>query len=184
MGLCGLDDLLGSFSITFTLGRSGAHSVETFEFPLLLLGNSLGHRGLVGIACIETLVHYTVILLVVLKELVLTGSVVGITASFSCRLFLLYSPCDVWTLYHWGVSALDFTTYWLHLPVSVACTQTGWVGSRLDFILAVASCLLYPCVAWCNVLIGSLLCGGLMMTGRVVFNCLLFRCSLDDDILL
>ena len=50
------------------------------------------------------------VLVVVLAVVVVTRSVLGIVASFSYSLFLLYSACDVWTTYDWGVSALDFTT--------------------------------------------------------------------------
>ena len=57
---------------------SGVHSVQTLQFPLLLLllsGNSLiGHRGLVFLGMPELL---------------------GIAASFSSSLFLLYSAGGV-----------------------------------------------------------------------------------------
>ena len=56
----------------------------------------------------ETLVGYTIVLVVVLAVLVLTGSVVAIMASLNCSLVLLYTPYAVWTTYDWSVKTLDF----------------------------------------------------------------------------
>ena len=117
-----------SFSHCFHIHGVRAHSADTLEFPLLLSCNSvIGHRDFVGIsfAYWEALVGSTVLLVVVLAALVLAAHVVGIEASFSCSLFLLYSSYGVGTTYDWGASALDFTTPWLHLPPVVATTQTG-----------------------------------------------------------
>ena len=126
VGLGVLVDLLGSlisdFSTTLTLGGFGAHSTETLEFPLLLLGNScMGARGLINTSFAHCGTLCTSVAL-----LDLAGAGGGIAASLSCDQFLLYSPCCVSTIYEWGVSVWDLTTPGCHLPLVVeSSTQIG-----------------------------------------------------------
>ena len=99
-------------------------------------------------------------------------------------LFLLYWPCGVFTVYHMGVLDLDLTTPWLHLWLVESCTQTGWVGRRVDLSLVWASYVQKSCLDCNNALTTSLFHGGLMMAGRVVFNCLPWWSSVGDGVLL
>ena len=122
-GLWGLGGLLGfSFSHHFcTLGVRGTLTWDTgipfIIFRVFLCGSN------------ELTVHILCVLMNVFTwtlgttEVVLGKTVVLIAASFRCIIFLLYSPCDVSTIYDLVVSALDLTSPWLHLWLVESCAQ-------------------------------------------------------------
>ena len=160
----------------------GAHSAETLELPLLLLsGYSLiGHRGLVSTSFVYrgTLVGCTVVPAVVLALLVLTGTVVGIAAffsfvaSFSCIHHVVFGTHMIRTSQLLMLSQFDsIHHHWWPVPALT------WQGVIFTSLWHRSSYLLWSYLAWSDALTASLLDGGLMMTGRLVFNCLLYRNS-------
>ena len=112
------------------------------------------------------------------------GTTFGIPASFKCILFLCLSPSGVDTTYNLGVSVLDLTTALYYCLVKVFCNHTYCLGRNFGSSLAWASWLVKPCLVWKDALIDSLLAGGLMMAGRVIFSCLLCNNSPGEGNLL
>ena len=122
-----------SFFHHFALLGLGTDWTETLEFSLLLLGDSC--VGAVDSLCTSSVCWGTLFTWALgTTEAVLAGTVVFTAASFRCIVFLLYSPCGVFTIYDLGVSALDLTTPWLNLWPEESGTQTGLVGRRVEWI--------------------------------------------------